>query len=76
MRALEEPGKLYAVYIHHGRVMKDARPRFRLMGWRCRVISGKFPLGPSMEAPERAAMPKPPAITQAAAVRSPSPSTG
>src|SRR6185503_12686014 len=28
--ALEESGKLYAVYIHHGRVIKDGRPRFQV----------------------------------------------
>ena len=31
-RALEEPGKVYAVYIHHGRVVKDAKPRYRVEG--------------------------------------------
>jgi hypothetical protein len=31
-RALEEPGKLYAVYIHHGRVVKDGKPRFQVDG--------------------------------------------
>ncbi len=31
-RALEEPGKVYAVYIHHGRVVKDARPRYQVDG--------------------------------------------
>jgi hypothetical protein len=32
VRALEEPGKVYAVYIHHGRVVKDAKPRFQVDG--------------------------------------------
>ncbi len=31
-RALEEPGKLYAIYIHHGRVVKDGKPRFQVDG--------------------------------------------
>jgi hypothetical protein len=30
VRTLEEPGKTYAVYIHHGRVMKDSKPRFQV----------------------------------------------
>jgi hypothetical protein len=30
VRALEEPGKVYAVYIHHGRVVKDGKPRFQV----------------------------------------------
>jgi hypothetical protein len=32
VRALEEPGKVYAVYIHHGRVVKDAKPRYQVEG--------------------------------------------
>jgi len=32
VRALEEPGKLYAAYIHHGRVVKDGKPRFQVDG--------------------------------------------
>jgi len=31
-RALEESGKLYAIYVHHGRVMQDAKPRFQVDG--------------------------------------------
>jgi hypothetical protein len=31
-RALEEPGKLYAIYIHHGHVVKDGQPRFQVDG--------------------------------------------
>jgi len=30
VHALEEPGKIYAVYIHHGRVVKDGKPRFQV----------------------------------------------
>ena len=30
--ALEEPNKIYAIYMHHGRVVKDARPRFQVDG--------------------------------------------
>ena len=30
VRALEEPGKLYAIYIHHGTVVKDGKPRFQV----------------------------------------------
>ena len=30
VRALEDPGKLYAIYIHHGRVVKDGKPRFQV----------------------------------------------
>jgi hypothetical protein len=30
--ALEEPGKTYAVYIHHGRVVKDGKPRYQVDG--------------------------------------------
>lgn len=29
-QALVEPGKSYAVYIHHGRVVKDAKPRYQV----------------------------------------------
>ena len=29
-RALEEPGKLYAIYVHHGRVVKDGKPRYQV----------------------------------------------
>lgn len=32
VRALEEPGKAYAIYIHHGRVVKDGKPRFQVDG--------------------------------------------
>jgi hypothetical protein len=32
VRVLEDPGKLYAVYIHHGRVMQDGKPRFHVDG--------------------------------------------
>jgi hypothetical protein len=30
VRALEEPGKLYAIYVHHGRVVKDGKPRYQV----------------------------------------------
>lgn len=30
VHVLEDPGKLYAVYIHHGLAVKDGRPRFRV----------------------------------------------
>ena len=30
VRALEETGKLYAVYLHHGRVVRDAKPRYKV----------------------------------------------
>lgn len=29
-RALEEPGKVYAIYIHHGHVVKDGKPHFQV----------------------------------------------
>lgn len=29
-RVLAEPGKQYAVYIHHGRIEKDAKPRYQV----------------------------------------------
>lgn len=29
-RALAQPGKAYAVYLHHGRVVKDAKPRYQV----------------------------------------------
>jgi hypothetical protein len=32
VRALEEPGKLYAMYLHHGRIVKDGKPRFQVDG--------------------------------------------
>lgn len=30
LRALEEPGKVYATYIHHGRIIKDGKPRYQV----------------------------------------------
>jgi hypothetical protein len=30
VRALEEPGKVYAVYMHHGRIVKGAKPRYQV----------------------------------------------
>lgn len=30
LRALELPGEIYAVYIHHGRVVKNGKPRFQV----------------------------------------------
>jgi hypothetical protein len=30
IRGLAEPGKVYAVYIHHGRVVKEADPRYQV----------------------------------------------
>ena len=32
VRALEEPGKVYAAYIHHARVVKDGKPKFQVDG--------------------------------------------
>ena len=32
VRALEDPGKLYAAYIHHARVVKDGKPKFQVDG--------------------------------------------
>ncbi|MCX6633233.1 MAG: hypothetical protein NTW28_37025, partial [Candidatus Solibacter sp.] len=32
VRALEEPGKVYAVYIHHGRTVKGAKPPYQVDG--------------------------------------------
>jgi hypothetical protein len=29
-RALEEPGTLYAIYVHHGRIVKDGKPRYQV----------------------------------------------
>jgi hypothetical protein len=29
-RALEEPGKWYAVYVHHGRAVKDGNPKYQV----------------------------------------------
>jgi hypothetical protein len=29
-RALEEPGKVYAIYIHHGHEVKEGKPRFQV----------------------------------------------
>ncbi len=29
-RALVEPGQVYAIYIHHGRIVKDAKPRYQV----------------------------------------------
>ena len=34
--ALSAPGEVYAVYLHHGRVVPDARPRYRVDGKRQR----------------------------------------
>jgi hypothetical protein len=30
VRALEEPGKVYAAYIHHGRIFRDGKPRYQV----------------------------------------------
>jgi hypothetical protein len=30
VRALAEPGNIYAVYVHHGRLLKDAKPRYQV----------------------------------------------
>ena len=30
VRALEEPGKVYAIYMHHGRVVKDGKPQYQV----------------------------------------------
>lgn len=32
VRALEEPGKVYAIYVHHARVVKDQKPPFQVDG--------------------------------------------
>jgi hypothetical protein len=32
VRTLEEPGAIYAAYIHHGRVVKDGKPHFQVDG--------------------------------------------
>jgi len=32
LRALEIPGELYVAYFHHGRVVKDGKPRFQVDG--------------------------------------------
>jgi hypothetical protein len=32
VRALEAPGEVYAAYIHHGRAVKDSKPRFQVDG--------------------------------------------
>jgi len=32
VRAMEEPGKVYAAYIHHARVVKDGKPKFQVDG--------------------------------------------
>lgn len=29
-RALEQPGKIYAIYIHHGHVVKNGKPRYQV----------------------------------------------
>ncbi len=47
-RALEEPGKTYAVYIHHGRVIKNGTPAFQVDGaklsrqFTLRLPTGKY----------------------------------
>jgi hypothetical protein len=30
VRALEEPGKVYAIYIHHGRLVRGGRPQYQV----------------------------------------------
>jgi hypothetical protein len=30
VRALEQPGDVYAIYIHHGRIVKDGKPRYQV----------------------------------------------
>jgi hypothetical protein len=30
VRAMEEPGKVYAAYIHHARIVKDGKPKFQV----------------------------------------------
>ena len=30
MRALEVPGEVYAVYVHHGRIVKDGKPKYQV----------------------------------------------
>jgi hypothetical protein len=46
VRALEEPGKTYAVYLHHGRAVKGGRPQFQVDGTAtARQITLRLPRG-------------------------------
>ncbi len=46
VRALEELGKLYAIYIHHGTVVKDGKPRFQVDERKAsRPVTLQLPLG-------------------------------
>jgi hypothetical protein len=46
VRALEEPGKTYAIYVHHGRVVKDGKPRYQVdRAPASRAISLRLPPG-------------------------------
>ncbi len=45
-RALADPGSVYAVYLHHGRTVKDAKPRYQVDGTRAsRTIELRLPAG-------------------------------
>lgn len=46
VRVLAEPGKVYAVYIHHGHIVKDAKPRYQVdAATAVREIKLKLPPG-------------------------------
>lgn len=46
VRVLAEPGKVYAIYMHHGRVVKDAKPRYQVDARRAvRRIRLQLPAG-------------------------------
>jgi hypothetical protein len=46
IRALVEPGKTYAVYVHHGRVVEGAQPRYQVdSSRRSRRVSLMLPAG-------------------------------
>jgi hypothetical protein len=46
VRTLEEPGKIYATYIHHGRVLRDAKPRYQTdAAPASRQLTLRLPLG-------------------------------
>jgi len=45
-RVLAEPGRQYAIYLHHGRIVKDARPRYQIgAGERTATLSLDLPAG-------------------------------
>ncbi len=46
VRALSEPGKLYAIYMHHGRLVKDGKPKYQTDAAReSRTIGLQLPAG-------------------------------